>query len=519
MSTITFKRNMNIGTISAEDDSEFLAECFLETPEYEELLEFPNKKMILLGRTGSGKTALISKIKEEVNVYIEIKPDTFALQYILNVPFIKRLKDENVNLDIFYKFLWLHELISQIIKHYFAYKNRKFVDELTQKVSDLGRIQQLKKYLYEYDGIFFDEGSTEKITKEIEKEATAIAGTEFTQLKGKFTDNLKQEIQSKTSQYIHKKQIKQLKNIISLFKEYFINNRQKHIVVAIDNLDMNWIDDESKYQLIDALLNAIREFIDVPNIKILMALRADLLAKTCEVTKRQNEKDESLTLRINWTPRMIEELLDKRINYLFCNKYKKNTKLSFKDLFNFKINNQECTEYIIERTMLRPRDAIDFINKCISEADSCSLITIDNVLEAEKNYRSFRLIALDHEWASIYGDVNIYIQVIYYFGNTFEYRKLLETENYSTIETILYEQMRKRNDSLLNNFFNTNVQDKYRQERNIKELLNIMFTMGLIGIRRNVNDTLNFSTPLRPNLTEMDFTENLSFEIHPLFRK
>ena len=368
MSEIVFKRSMNIGTISAESDKEFLEQCFIETPEFDELCDFNSKKMIILGRTGSGKTALLNKMKDNVDCYIEVKPDTFALQYITNVPFVKKMEQENVNLDIFYKFLWLHELISQIVKNYFAYNKRKLIDELSEKVSDFGRINQLKKYLNEYDGIFFDEGTTEKITKEIEKQVAAFIGNDITKINGKLSDIQKSEIETKASQYINKKQISQLKNIITLFKEYFGHNRQRKIVVVIDNLDENWIDLTSKYRLIDALLNAIRLFTEVPNMKILLAMRADLLAKTCDVTHRQNEKDESFTLRLNWTSKMLKALLDKRIEFLFNYKYKKNSKITFSDMFNFYIDGVPASDYIISRTMMRPRDVIGFVNICISQA-------------------------------------------------------------------------------------------------------------------------------------------------------
>lgn len=100
------RRNMNIGTGTAENDGEFLTECFLKTPEYCSILDFTDKKMILLGRTGCGKTALINMVEKDVNVFIPIKPDTFALQYINNIPFVNAMKSEGINLEVFYKFLW-----------------------------------------------------------------------------------------------------------------------------------------------------------------------------------------------------------------------------------------------------------------------------------------------------------------------------------------------------------------------------------------------------------------------------
>lgn len=514
MSEIVFKRSMNIGTISAESDKEFLEQCFIETPEFDELCDFNSKKMIILGRTGSGKTALLNKMKDNVDCYIEVKPDTFALQYITNVPFVKKMEQENVNLDIFYKFLWLHELISQIVKNYFAYNKRKLIDELSEKVSDFGRINQLKKYLNEYDGIFFDEGTTEKITKEIEKQVAAFIGNDITKINGKLSDIQKSEIETKASQYINKKQISQLKNIITLFKEYFGHNRQKKIVVVIDNLDENWIDISSKYRLIDALLNAIRLFVDVPNMKILLAMRADLLAKTCEITHRQNEKDESFTLRLNWTSKMLKSLLDKRIEYLFNYKYKKNTKISFSDMFNFYINNESASDYIISRTMMRPRDVISFVNHCISQADNESIINELDVLEAEKVFKQERYQALEHEWINIYGHIDTYFKIMYKFGNEFSFNEIINNGKFSEIEPIAYQ-----NDTLAERIYSRTVDDESFKEDFIKDIINILFTMGIIGIKDNKTQMINYATPYRASLTELDFANDLLLEIHPLFRK
>ena len=492
MAEITFKRSMNIGTISAENDKEFLENCFIETPEYDEIRDFNNKKMILLGRTGSGKTALLNKIKDNVDYYIEIRPDTFALQYITNVPIVSKLLDEGINLDIFYKFLWLHEILSQIIKQYFSYNHKKLIEALSEKISDLGRINQLKKYLSEYDGIFFDEGSTEKITKDIEKEVVGIIGSDIANLQGKLAANTRQEIEVKASQYINNKQIKQLKNIITLFKEYFSSNKQKEIVVYIDNLDDNWINNETKYRLIDALLNAIRLFVDIPNLKILIAMRADLLAKTCEITRRQNEKDESFTLRLNWSSKMLKDLLDKRIQYLFQYKYKKNTKIGFNDIFNFDVKSKNAGDYIIERIMMRPRDAINFVNLCIQEADNENNINEQNVLDAEKIFKRERYEALKHEWNNIYDNIEAYFRVIALLGNNFRYKDLFENKTYSEIETYIYDSYYMA-DKLSKNID----YDLQTKEKTIKVLLNILFTIGFIGIYDKDTNKVDYSTPYR----------------------
>ena len=514
MSEILFRRNLNVGSNSAECDSEFLENCFIETTEYKEIMDFNNKKMILLGRTGSGKTALLNRVKNEVDVYIEVRPDTFVLQYITNVPFVASLKNQGVNLDIFYKFLWLHEIISQIIKKYFAYNKKDFLQEIREKVNDKGRIAELNRYLSEYDNIFFDEGSTEKITKDIENSLSATLGHSMGIIAGKVKGELKEsekvEIQAKASQYINKKQINQLKNIITIFKDYFKQNKQKKIIVGIDNLDENWIDDESKYKILDSLLNAIKLFIEIPNVKILLAMRADLLAKTCEVTKRQNEKDTSYTLKINWTKLNLENLLNKRLEYLLQFKYKKNSKISFNDVFDFDINGKPAYDYIIERTMMRPRDIIDFINYCIEDADGKTKMTAQNVLNAEEYFRRSRLEALSHEWYNNYGNIDSYIEIIKLLGNEFNYNEINIDDFYHQLETICY------NCPLFEKFMENN-SDKFGKEKNIRETLNILYIMGLIGIKHET--TTQFATPNSPTLNTYDFCKkDLKFVVHPLFK-
>lgn len=513
---IILRRNMNIGTGAAENDSEFLSECFLKTPEYASILDFNDKKMILLGRTGCGKTALIRNVENDVNVFISIKPDIFAFQYINNVPFINAMKEEGINLDIFYKFLWMHEIVSNIIKQYFAYNRKDFLKILGENASNSGRISQLKKYLDEYGNIFFEEQSATKLTTEIEKKVAAEMGyTDFFKIKGGLTQTQKQELQTKASQCINSTQISQLKNVISLLKEYFERNKQRKIIVAIDDLDQNWIDEDSKYKLIHALLDAIRFFVDIPNLKILVAMRADLLAKTCEIMNRQNEKDDAFTLKINWNKNMLTVILDKRINYLFRHKYQKSTDVTFRDVFSCVVDDVFGYDYILDRTMMRPRDAITFVNMCIAHADGDSKITADAILSAEEEFRFDRLNSLKHEWNLNYPNIEDYIKVIYIFGNKFSYGEAIEKSE--MIENLLLSS-NKLSDPVVQKFVVCAKDDVLCKNESVKNLLNVLFTIGILGIQDKHNKIV-YATPNRPSLNELDFTDSLKFVIHPLFRK
>ena len=515
MNEFVFKRALNLGSGAAENDGEFLNACFVETPEYETLLDYSDRRMILLGRTGSGKTALLKYIRPHVDVYIEIRPDTFALQYISNMPFISSLAKYGVNLEVFYKFLWLHEIMSKVIKGYFTYNRKNFISLFSEHITNSGRIEQMKKYFTEYGEVFFEANSAENITNMMEQSVAAKVGLpNLGYLRGNLTETQKREIQTAASEYINTKQISQLKNIITLLKEYLSKNKQRRIFVAIDDLDQHWIGDETKYKLLSALLDSIRNFVDMPCLKIVLAMRSDLLTRTCVETNRQNEKDTAFTLKINWTKPMLWGVLNKRIQYLFAHKYQKRYRVSCEDVFQAKVNGEPISDYLINRTMMRPRDLITFVNFCIEHSDAKSVIDAESIYEAEKEFLHERIQALKSEWNSVYPNIDALLTLLYKMPNDFEVADVLKC--YGMCEDVLLNAQ-NTDGMLVQAFLKTPKDNEALKRNNIQSLINIWFVLGVVGKREG--DVVIYSTPSRDMLDDRDFHDADWFEMHPLFRR
>ena len=110
-SEFKFRKTDTIGAASAEDDVEFLKACFVETEDYEVMKTKEDIRQIVLGRTGSGKSALFEYLKLEYpDRVISIEPHELALTHVSNSSVIKYFSDLGVNLDPFYKLLWRHVL-------------------------------------------------------------------------------------------------------------------------------------------------------------------------------------------------------------------------------------------------------------------------------------------------------------------------------------------------------------------------------------------------------------------------
>ena len=118
-SRFLFDRLDTIGAADAEEDKLFLKACFIDTGDLEALRDCDNPKRIILGRTGSGKTALIQRLLESEDRAIEIHPESLALAYISNSTILKFFFDLGVKLDVFYKLLWRHVFTVELLKCHF----------------------------------------------------------------------------------------------------------------------------------------------------------------------------------------------------------------------------------------------------------------------------------------------------------------------------------------------------------------------------------------------------------------
>ena len=117
--TFVFRKHDNIGAAAAEEDSWFLSSCFIDTGDLETLKDCQSPKRVVLGRTGSGKSALLKRLKEEVDHFTALSPHSLSLNFIATNKVIAFFESAGVNLTPFYVLLWKHLLIVELLKHRF----------------------------------------------------------------------------------------------------------------------------------------------------------------------------------------------------------------------------------------------------------------------------------------------------------------------------------------------------------------------------------------------------------------
>ena len=508
-----FRKNTSIGNLDAALD-EFLDNCFIETDAFNVLSTFyednpdDSRKRIIVGRTGSGKTALLRKIAKKDNLKVgSIEAQSTVFEHIDNNVFISKLSQNHIDLKMFYKALWVHVLLVKAIELLYADKNN-FFDAFTEwlRTSKLQRdmIERCRRYVNDNKDKFFNEQMLTELTDKLQSNVSAKIGGELLGADANLNSEQQKKTQSETNHYINTEILKTQKEIIDFLVANDLTDRQKRIVISIDDLDRTWISSSNiRYDFINALLEATKELLNIKTVKILVSIRVDILKGVYANGLRQREKDKTLFLPIEWTKSEIRTVLDTRIDFLIKDQYVKNHKATFSELFSFTIGGENADEYVISRTMLRPRDAIDFVNLCFNKADGETELNERHVIEAEESFFISRKDAICDEWKPFLPHIRQYIDALYF----------VKTRQFNE-QSITVVDEQKMHETLINSLTANDSAITGVSEGNYSEILKMWFMVGLIGIIKS-KDVVIYSCFEKPELDITDLDKD--FIIHPLF--
>lgn len=518
MITHIFRNNDEIGKLEAETDT-YLNDCFFETNIFKGIMDFDYSernpdftKRIIVGRTGSGKSALLKKIVDEgsIKIYDKIEAENTIFEHVKNNVFISSLNESGIDLRVFYKSLWLHVLLIKVITSLHRSTYQSFFNKIHDLMGGKKKTydpELANEYIEQFKDVFFNDKALIEISNKMQGELSTKIGIKELVFGGKLNREETQKIQSETSSYVSRELIRKQKELIKILSEEFSEVGQYRIIISIDDLDRSWLSSSNiRYDFINALLEAFRELLDIKSVKILISIRTDILMGIYNKTLRQDEKDQSLIYAVSWNKTEIRQIIDMRINHLVKNKYQGSRTITMKDIFNFDIDGIPADDYILDRTMLRPRDAISFVNYCLKECDGTVSINKNIVLMAEEKFFSSRKRALVSEWASIYKNISHYVDSLSFLKNSeFTISEMQDTEKNEILTYILDRAPSESEDEVHSKII-----------LNFDELMKVWFIVGVIGIKRA--DTLVvYSSYDKPDLDITDM--NRKFVIHPLFNR
>lgn len=534
---LAFRKQDTIGVNDAADDKEYLLNCFIDLGDLELLKEFRDPKCILLGRTGAGKTALVTKLQADMgDRVIVVDPEALAMQHISNSTIIKYLVELDIDLNTFFKLLWRHEICVEIftrhIKATSETDHANFIEKVRYEFKKRNP-KHLKAldYLEEWKNTFW-KTSESHVTEMVSKTETEVSGavgatSEVLSAKLQGTNKLSEEEKTKIRHLgqtiVNDVQMREVTGLLDMLND-FVEFHQKQYYIVLDKLDEKWVGNDLRYKLIKSLIETVRDLNRLSNIKPIIVLRHDLLGKVFDLTRDtgfQEEKYTPLYLDVRWSRDQLVDLVNSRINYLFRSRYSKRKLLTYNEILPAKVQGVSTIDYMLDRTLMRPRDIIDFFNECIKEVSTgTGVITEETVLDAEVNYSYGRLDSLTFEWFADYPGLKGWTSILRKLPHKFSLKHI---DDEALLERCMEYAVNpspgdKDSEDIIHALVigvdsNAITLDDFK-----KQLLYAFYRMNLVGIKHEGERNVNWSQLRGRNMEWRDIETDAEFVIHPCYR-
>ena len=530
--TIKITRNLKIGALDAETDYKLLDKCFVDKGDLSALLDVTDPSAIILGRTGSGKSALVHRIENETDHCIRLDPNDISIRFLEYSDIIKFFDALEIKLDLFYKLLWRHLLVVEILKLRYNIQSesdgKRFVDALFTWVSRDKAKKKAIEYFKEWGDKFWlnTDEHLKEITLKLEKDTKANIGAKHSGLNlsveevNKLSDQEKIEIKQRASQVVNGLQIKKLNEVLDLISQYSFNDEQRKFYIVIDQLDEDWANTNTRCRFIRALIEEIKSFRKINTVKIIAALRKDLLDLVFDRTRDsgfQEEKYESYILELKWTNSELIDLVNLRVNEVFKSQYT-SERIQFDNIFPKpkKGGGIAAIDFILERTLRRPRDVLQFVNECFNIASERPRVSWRALIAAEANYSEKRLKSLKEEWSEMYPSFDDTVEIIRGLPSTFSRSSITS----SRLEEVVMSLCDKNNQdpcvSIVKSYFDGK---GVKESDVIFSMLACLYRVGAIGIKTSTLDTFLWSYVDQSTVSKGEVKRSNNIKIHKMLHR
>ena len=537
-SPFKFKKHDHVGTMAAEQDTEFLPSCFVDTGAYDLAQTGHDNRIIIVGRTGTGKSAVLQTLETQyAKKVIRIEPENLALTYVSNSTILNFFAHIGVNLDPFFKLLWRHVITVELLNHHFQDRPNPTSPNLLSRLRDLfssetkedRKRQEAVEYLEKWGKSFWKETEfrVKEITSSVESQLEASmtgnlavgvgAGSSTVSGLSKLTGTERAELKERGQAVISQAQVQDLSKVLDLVEGVFKGQGQTYYVV-IDGLDEGWVEDRLRYKLIMALVVTARDFIPINGAKVIIALRRDLLDRVFRVARDsgfQEEKYRSLYLPLTWSKGDIMAVLDKRIAHLVARQYTK-TAVGHKDVFPSSFRDMPIGDYLYS-VARRPRDVIAFFNTCVDVPPKSAPLTIPELKIAEGEYSRSRLRALADEWSADYPALIDFSRILQHRPPSFKLMTVLDSELEELCLHIAVERLGQHGLLLAEAI---HVAEGVTPASTFRvTLFNAFYKVGLIGLKLERHEAESWADDVVRSVSTAEIHESTSAVVHPSYHR
>ncbi len=373
----TFLEQLNLGASSAENEFRELGNYYLETDEFRRV--FRGEIRVVTGRKGAGKTALFVQVRDHLRsergkVVLDLKPEGFQL-----LKFKERVLDyleegtKAHTITAFWEYLLLLETCYKILEQ----------DEVWHTRS--GQLYEPYRRLadaYEGDD-FVSEGDFGErmliLTQRIAEDFEAGGGTSA---RGQSLSS------GQVTELLYKHDVGRLRRQVMEYLEF-----KDSLWILFDNLDKGWpphgvtAEDVLTLRCLIEALGKIEQQLDRRDIEAhgTIFIRNDVYELLVENTA---DRGKVTQVGLDWTDGdLLRELLRRRFVYTGVEGNPSFGEL-WRQICRTHVGDEESSQYLIERCLMRPRALIDLVGYCRSHAVNLGheKIELDDLEQGEEDF-------------------------------------------------------------------------------------------------------------------------------------
>jgi hypothetical protein len=428
---------INWGEDSAERDPRLL-DYFITSDRFNRLSS--KSKSIVVGRKGSGKSALRKKLEQtftpqDDTYVINLSPSFNSIRNILND---RDITDGGFGQEIFFQHIWLRQMFLDCLCQVGNDAKGKYVSESLEFARRIAvELNRTSKDLVE---------NVSDVLAKLKLKAGSL---------GEFGLTLERELRN-------------VADVDALqHHTVAIANSGAKFVILVDDLDLGWDNSDVANNLLLGILSASNSLATMSdNIYVCVFLREDVYSIL--VTKTQHSDKYRNVEQIRWSHENLIKMLNKRINFNRTRLLEDVLPDPFLTVFPSTVGTSNTDNWMIERTLGRPRELIQLARYYAENVDGNDP-SADKLKEAEIAYSSWKLDDLCTEYSNQYPG----LIAIFSFWKTKFFRQKYHLKK-SEIEEVLLRIAAEVN-------LNTDWFNQIVDEIDLNKFLRILYEIGFIG--------------------------------------
>lgn len=391
----SFLKRLDLGATSAENEMRDLASYYLETDQY--LKSLRGEAHLVVGRKGSGKSAIFLQIRDKErekskskNIVLDLKPDGFKLikfkEQILS--FLEEGTYQHT-ITAFWEYVLLLEICYKILE-----KDRQ------RHIHDHLLFEGYRKLaaLYKVDGYDPEGDFSERMSGLMEKI--------YSEYQARYGGKDKVRLSSaQVTEILHKHDVRKLQEKLINYMDH-----KGVLWLLFDNIDKGWPTSGLEHEdlliiraLVDATRKIQREFgKNDLNVNTIVFLRNDVYEL---LVKETSDRGKEASVILDWTdPDLLRELVRLRI---VSNSLREDMdfKSAWAKIFVSHYKGEETSQFLIDRSLMRPRFLLNLINQCKSTAINLNHDRIEesDIEKGMKAYSTDLLSDIGYELVDVSG--------------------------------------------------------------------------------------------------------------------